>query len=89
MKGQLLDDGAGLLRRNRSRRQHEQEKLGAEAYEQIGRLKRLTLYSQPAGSSRPSTPRSTGQCLEVVNGITIDTAQIGAALGLNLKVNIV
>lgn len=38
-KGQLLDDGPSLFRRNGARQQREQEQLEAELYEQIGRLK--------------------------------------------------
>lgn len=38
-KRQLLDDGTELFRRASARQQREQEKLEADLYEQIGRLK--------------------------------------------------
>lgn len=38
-KGQLLDNGPSLFRRNDARQQRKQEQLEAELYEQIGRLK--------------------------------------------------
>jgi transposase-like protein len=38
-KGQLLDNGPSLFRRNDVRQQRKQEQLEAELYEQIGRLK--------------------------------------------------
>jgi len=38
-KGQLLDQGSGLFRRNAHAEQCEFEKREAELYEQIGRLK--------------------------------------------------
>jgi len=38
-KGQLLEDGATIFKNNAARQQRVHEKLEAELYEQIGRLK--------------------------------------------------